>query len=84
MKDLLRCLAEKKGYGMVKVKDIEVLVRFYEHGEELVGSFWIPQEKTQEGIVFSAEIYRAVGSKDNIDGVVDDLFEHIKSLLEKL
>jgi hypothetical protein len=84
MRNLLKRLAEEKMYGMVKVRDTEVLVRFYEHEGELVGAFWIPQEKTQDGIVFSAEIYRAVGPKDNIDDVVDDLFEHINSLLEKL
>ncbi|NOZ92556.1 MAG: hypothetical protein GXO59_04720 [Dictyoglomi bacterium] len=84
MIDFLKKLAEKKAYGIVRVKDQEVLVRFYEHENELVGAFWIPEEEVDNGIVFSAEIYRAVGQKDDIAGVADDLLKHIESLFEKI
>ncbi len=82
MKDFLKEIAEKKGYGVIRYKNKEILVKFWESEGELVGAFFIPEKNTDEGIVFSPEIYRAVGKKENVDLLVGDLDDHIKSVFE--
>ncbi len=82
MKQLLRKLAEHRRYGVFNYQAKEILVKFWEKEGELVGAFFIPEENTDEGIMFSAEIYRAVDKKENVNSIIEDLEDHIKSLFK--
>jgi len=82
MKGILRKIAKSGSFGIVKVNGKDILVRFFKHEGEVGMAFYMPQEETEEGIVFSAEIYRAVGKEDELEKVVNDLQEHMLSLVK--
>ncbi len=82
MERLLRKLAEYRRYGVLKYQNKDILVKFWENEGELVGAFFIPEENTDEGVMFSAEIYRAVAKKEDVDSIIKDLEDHIKSLFK--
>ncbi len=82
VKGFLKEISEEKRYGILKYRGREILVKFWESEGELVGAFFLPEKTTSDGILFSAEIYRAVGKKENVDGIIEDLEEHIESILK--
>jgi len=80
MKEFLLEIADELRYGLIKYKDVSILVRFYESDGELIGVFWIPEKEIADTVVFSPEIFRVVGTKDNKEKLVDLLLDHIQSL----
>jgi len=80
MKEFLIEIADELRYGIIKYKGVSVLVRFYENEGELIGVFWIPEKEVGENVLFSPEVFRVVGTKDDKEKLVDLLLDHIQSL----